>query len=79
MAAERFNGIKVNVDRLTDDELLGMVDHQTERLYHTENDLNKLIGHAAARGLIQSPEPGEVVSLDDYRQGKLFEMPDGAA
>lgn len=77
MAAERFNGIKVNVDRLTDEELLGMVDHQTERLYRTENDLNKLIGHAAARGLLPQPEPEQLAEVIPHPT--LFDIPDGAA
>lgn len=85
MATERIAGIKLNVDRMTDDELRGAVDHQTERLYRTEKELGILLGYAATRGLVPAPELGDVVSLDDFRQGKLFEEiaelngPDGAA
>ena len=79
MTTERINGVKMNVDRLTDEELLGVVDHQTERLYHVEADLNKLIGYAAVRGLVPAPVDAEVISLDDYRQGRLFELPEQPA
>jgi hypothetical protein len=85
MGTERIAGIKLNVDRMTDGELLGAVDHQLERFYSAERDLGKLIGHATMRGLMIEADPADVVSLDDYRQGKLFEEvaelngPDGAA
>ena len=85
MGTERIAGIKLNIDRMTDEELRGAVDHQTERFYSAERDLGKLIGHATLRGLFVDSDPAEVVSLDDYRQGKLFEEiaelngPDGAA
>lgn len=86
MAVERISGIKLDLERLTDQELLGAVDHQLERFYGAERDLGKLIGQATLRGLMVENDPADVVSLDDYRQGKLFEEiaelnggPDGAA
>lgn len=81
---ERISGIKLNIGKMTDGELLAVVDHQLERFYHAEKDLQTLLGYAATRGLVApAPEGAEVISLDDYRQraaqGTLFDMPDGAA
>lgn len=83
MATERIAGIKLNIDRMTDDELRGAVDAQLERFYRTETDLNTLIGYAALRGLVPTVPDGNVVSMDDYRQREsqpaLFELPDAPA
>ncbi len=76
----------MDLERLSDQDLLGAVDHQLDRFYGAERDLGKLVGQAILRGLIIESDPAEVTSLDDYRQGKLFEEvaelnggPDGSA
>jgi len=61
MATERIADVKINVDRLSDEELTGVIGHQTERLEHAQGDLDKLLGYAAMRGLAVEADPNQLV------------------
>jgi len=61
MATERIAEIKINTDRLSDDELLGVIGHQEMRLVAAQGDLDKLLGLAAMCGLLAQPDDGQLV------------------
>lgn len=52
MATERVNGIPYNVERLSDEEVFGVLDNAVERMYRSEEDVRRVLGWAAARGLV---------------------------
>lgn len=61
MGAERIDGIKYNVDRLTDEEVLGINGHLLERHRAIVEDIEKVAGILATRGLVSldTPEDGQ--------------------
>lgn len=61
MATERIADIKLNMERLSDEELTGVIGHQTERLETAQVDLDVLLGYAAMRGLVNQPDPNQLV------------------
>lgn len=54
MPSERFNGVKINMDKATDEEVMGVLDHSLERMYRAEGDVQRAMGYASMRGLIPS-------------------------
>ena len=60
MSSERIADIKIKTDRLTDEELVGMIGHQETRVAAAQGDLDKLLGLAAVRGLLPQPEDGQL-------------------
>lgn len=63
MSSERIADIKINMDRVTNDELVGMIGHQELRVAAAQGDLDKLLGFAAVRGLLQ-PDDGQGTLFD---------------
>lgn len=61
MATERIADIKINLERLSDDELVGAIGHQETRVATAQGDLDKLLGVAAMRGLLAQPDDGQLV------------------
>lgn len=61
---ERIADIKINLDRLTDDELVGVIGHQESRVAAAQGDLDKLLGVAAMRGLLDGPDDGQATLFD---------------
>lgn len=54
MTAERINGIKLNVERLTDAELFNALEHTAVRYEEVKADLDRLLTVASERGLVRS-------------------------
>lgn len=54
MTAERINGIKLNVERLSDDELFNVLEHTTVRYEEVKADLERLLSVADERGLMRA-------------------------
>lgn len=53
MTAERINGVKLNVERLSDEELFNALEHTTVRYEEVKADLERLLGVANERGLVR--------------------------
>lgn len=53
MSAERINGVKMHLDRLTDDELLNVLGHAQARAEQYAAEADHLMGSAVMRGLVE--------------------------
>lgn len=53
MTTERFNGIKINTDRISNEELYNLIDTTQERRNKADEELQRLVGIAAMRGLVE--------------------------
>ncbi len=60
--SERINGIKINTEKMTDQEVLNALDYAIERAYRAEQDVDRLLDIARERGL---------VSEEKYTQDQL--------
>lgn len=60
MTTERFGGVPIKMDQLTDEETMTVLDNALERMYRAEQEVLKAMGYAAIRGLIPGAEIHEV-------------------
>lgn len=60
--SERINGIKINTEKMSDQEVLNALDYAIERAYRAEQDVDRLLDIARERGL---------VSEEKYTQDQL--------
>lgn len=65
MTAERFNGIKLNPERMTDTELINLVTHRMEVLERTANEVERLSGILRDRGAFATPEDTQDKPVDN--------------
>jgi len=54
--AERINGIKVHLDRWSDEEIVSGIGHTAERRNAVDRDMGKLLEVAGMRGLVMPDE-----------------------
>jgi len=66
MSAERINGIKLNLETMTDQELGNLLDTRVQAMLAAEKDVTRVLDVMEQRGIV--PEPEEVAHQD-----RLFE------